>query len=350
MFRTVDVKIRVLRNGAQYAQLFPVDGSAPQLRMDESGSIPMALSGSFVANPDVDWLTDELQPVLEIDGEEKPLGIYLPATVTENENSTTKSIRVEAYDRCWKVKDNKTETLIYFAAGTNYVEAVRSILAHCGIALILSTSTEETLQTARQDWPLGTSYLEIANELLAEINYRPLWFNGQGVAIVEPATAPTATNIQHTLDADKIKSLMLPQIQRESDVYSTPNVFVCVCANPDMSAPLVARAENNNPQSPLSIMRRGRRIVNLSTVDNIASQAALNAYTNRLLFDSMTTGEVISVSTALLPDFGVGDVTALHYGDLAAICIERGWTMELKPGGTMTHRLERVVLNLDFNS
>lgn len=350
MLRTVDVKIHVLRNGAQFSQLFPVEGSAPQLRMDESGSIPMALSGDFIVNPEIDWLADEMQPVLEIDGEEKPLGIYLPATVTENENSTTRSLHVEAYDRCWQVKDNKTETLVYFAAGTNYVEAVRSILVHCGIALILSTPTDETLQTARQDWQMGTSYLQIANELLAEINYKPLWFNSQGVAMVEPASAPTATRIKHTLDADKITSLLLPQIQRESDVYSAPNVFIRVCSNPDLPAPLVARAENNNPQSPLSIMRRGRRIVSFSTVDNIASQAALNAYTNRLLFNSMTTGEVISVSTALLPDFGVGDVTALHYGELAAICIERGWTMELKPGGIMTHKLEKVVLNLDFNS
>lgn len=350
MLRTVDVKIHVLRNGTRYSQLFPVEGSAPQLRMDASGSIPMTLSGDFIVNPEVDWMADELQPVLEIDGEEKPIGIYLPGTVTVNENSTTKTMHVEAYDRCWKVKDNKTDTQVYFAAGTNYVEAVRSVLARCGISLIFSTPTDETLKTVRQDWPLGTAYLEIVNELLDEINYKPLWFNSQGVAMIEPKTVPTAENIMHTLDEDKITSLLLPQIQWESDIYNAPNVFICVCSNPDLPVPMVARAENNNPQSPLSIMRRGRRIVSFSAVDNIASQAALDAYANRLVFDSMTSGEIIRVSTALLTDFGVGDVTALHYGDLAAICIERGWTMELKPGGTMTHRLERVVINLEFNS
>ena len=60
----------------------------------------------------------------------------------------------------------------------------------------------------------------------------------------------------------------------------------------------------------------------------------------------MFTGEIISVETALLPGYGVGDVTALHYDDINSVCIERGWEMELKTGGTMRHRLERVVYNL----
>jgi hypothetical protein len=60
----------------------------------------------------------------------------------------------------------------------------------------------------------------------------------------------------------------------------------------------------------------------------------------------MITGETIRISTALLPGFGVADVVALHYGELAAICIERAWTMELRVGGTMTHELEKVVYNL----
>lgn len=348
MIRTVDVKIRVLRGGAQYSELYPIQGAAPQLRMEDSGGIPTALSGDFVLNPDVDWLSDELQPVLEIDGEETPLGIYLPATVTEIEDSTTRSLHVEAYDRCWLVRDNRTESLLYLASGRNYVEAVRSLLVGCGISLILSTPTAETLTASRQEWPVGTSYLDIVNQLLSEINYKPLWFNSQGVAMVEPMTTPDAAEIIHTLDKDQIKSLLLPQIRRESDIYSAPNVFICICSNADLAAPLVARAENNNPQSPLSIMRRGRRIVSVVNVDNIASQAALQAYATRLLFDSMTTGEVINVSTALLPGFGVDDITALHYDDLSAVSIERGWTMELQPGGTMTHKLERVVYNIEL--
>lgn len=348
MTRVVDVKMRVLRDGAIYSELYPIKGAPAQLRMNDSGGIPIALSGNFAVNPDVSWLSDELQPVLEIDGVETSLGYYLPATVTEVETDSTRQVHVEAYDRCWKVRDNRLTRMVYFAAGTNYVTAVESLLVECGIALVLATPTTETLPVDRQDWLLGTSYLDIVNTLLAEINYKPLWFNSQGVAILEPRLTPSAKNIQHVLDSNSIKSLLLPQIEKTSDVYSSPNVFLCTCANPDRSATLVATAENNNPQSPLSVMRRGRRIVSAVNVNDIASQAALQAYANRLLFESMVGEEIITVTTALLPGFGVGDVTALHYGDTAAICIESGWSMTLEPGGSMTHTLKKVVLNLAF--
>ena len=348
MVRIVDAKIWVLRGGAEYSQLFPIAGSAPQLRMDSTGNIPLSLSGDFIINPNVDWLSDELKPVLEIDGDESPMGIYLPATmdVTENENSVY--IHVEAYDRCWRVRDNRTESMIYFAAGTNYISAVTQLLVNCGVSSILATPTTETLYSARQDWPIGTSYLDIVNTLLAEINYKPLWFNADGLAVLEPALAPTAANIQHVLDKDNLSSFLLPQIRRTSDLYNKPNVIICLCSTPDRSTPLKAIAENRNPDSPLSIQRRGRRIASVINVNSIASQAALQAYADRLLFDTMTSDEVINVNTALLPGYGVADITALHYGDLAAICIETGWTMSLEPGGSMTHTLSKVVYNIDF--
>lgn len=344
MTRIVDFQVRVLRNGGRLTSLKPI--GAPQIRMDDSGGIPTSFSGEFYENPLVDWLTDELQPVMEINGEETELGVFRPATVTLSIDKSTRSLRVEAYDRCWTVRDHKTETMIFFAAGDNYVDTISGLLIDCGISLILATPSSETFLTDRQDWPIGTSYLDIVNELLREINYKPLYFSGQGMAMIEPMVTPNASNIQHTLDSDDIQSMLLPNLTKESDIYSAPNVFVCVCSSVDRGSPLSVTVENTNPESPLSIMRRGRRIVQLVNVDNIASISALEAYANRILFESMSTGETIAVSTAIKPGFGVDDIVALHYGDTIAICVERGWTIELATGGTMTHRLERMVLNL----
>lgn len=347
MIRTVEVRFNLLRNGAWAGNLLALESSAPVLRMNVTGDIKTALSGDFAVQEDANWLTDEIQPVLLIDGVPYPLGVFLPATARDAENETTRSVHIEAYDRCWKVQDNYTEDLYYIAAGTNYITAVKTLLEAAGIAAVLATPTSLTTATARQDWDIGTSYLEIVNQLLSEINYKPLWFNAEGVAVLEPAAVPTAANIRNTLDSSDVKSLLLPQITRETDIYRAPNVFICIVTNPDLTGPLVAKAENNNPQSPLSIMRRGRRIAEVVYVQNIASQEELQTYANRLLFDSMTQGETLVVSTGLLPGFGVNEITALHYGDLSALCRETAWTMELRPGGTMSHTLERVVYNLE---
>lgn len=352
--RTIDFRYKILRGGAEYGFLHAAVGSAPTLRMQDDAEIKTAFSGVFAPTAtdargreiSVDWQRDELEPVLILDGIEHKLGVYMPATVTPSKVNGTETVQVESYDRGWRVRDDYAASMPYFAAGTNYITAVETILTACGISQVFAVPTEAVLAEDREDWPIGTSSLAIVNQLLDEINYKSLWFNAEGAAILEPAAVPLAENIQHTLDADKVESLILPRITRQTDVFSAANVFLCICSNVDKNAPMVATAENTNPQSPLSIPRRGRRIVRVTQVNNIASQTELQAYADRLRNESMTTGETVSISTALLPGYGVGDVVALHYGDLSAICIERAWTMELRVGGTMNHTLERVVYNI----
>lgn len=347
MVRKVSFQYVVVRNGADYMTLQEIEGSEPTIRMDADGEIKTSFSGSFEDPGDtVDWLSDEIRPEMIIDETTYPLGVFLPGSVMHSESETTKSVRIEAYDRCWQVKDIKTSSPEYFAAGVNYISAIEQLLTQAGIASISATPTSATLAEARADWSLGTDYLSIINQLLGEINYKDLWFNASGAAVLEPAEVPSAQNIQHTIDADDPAALLLPDNSRELDVYNAPNVFVVVCSNPDKSAVMIARSENTNPQSPLSIPRRGRSIMMVEQVDNIADQNALQAYADKLRNQSMITGETISIRTGLLPGFGVDDVTAIQLDDLMAICRERAWSMQLRAGGVMSHTLERVVINI----
>lgn len=347
MTRTVEIRFNLLRNGAWAGELIALESSTPTLRMNDAADIKTSLSGDFAVLGEANWLTDEIQPVLSIDGTPHSLGIYLPSTVQEVENETTRSVHIEAFDRCWLVQDHYTEDRHYIASGTNYITAIKTLLEAAGVAAVLATASSLTTSIAREDWEIGTSYLEIVNQLLSEINYKPLYFNEEGVAILEPATVPTASSIRQTLDSSKVESLLLPQISRETDVYRTPNVFICVVSSADRNAVMIATAENTNPQSPLSIARRGRRIAAVYRVDSVANQTELQAYADRLRNESMISGETVMVQTALLPGFGVADAIALHYGDFSDICVEHAWTMALVPGGTMTHTMERVVVNLD---
>ena len=325
MLRTLGFKYKVLRGNAEFAQLLAMpDASPPNIRMNDTGAIKVSFSGTFLPLPDgVDLLSDEIAPVLIVDGVEHQLGVFMPATVSESEDAAAASVSIEAYDRSWRLSTARTEALQYFAAGTNYLDAVKLLLTDAGVTTVIETPTAATLAEARQDWDVGTSYLEIVNQLLSEINYKEIWFNASGAAVLEPVVTPTAENITHTLD------------------------FVCICSNPDKPAALTATAENDNPYSPLSITRRGRRIVSVEYVDNIASQTELEAYVARRRNGSMIRGETLIVQTALLPGYGVDEITALYYKNFTAICLERGFTMDLRVGGVMTHTLERVVYVLE---
>ena len=348
MIRNEEFRYIIMRNGADLCEVYPSNDSAPTLTMDYNGEIKMLFMGSFLDPGDeVDWLTDQIRPELILDGVTHALGIFLPANVQYQESDTTKTVSVQAYDRCWQVQAKCFETQQYFAQDLNYLSAVGSLLSSAGIVAIAETPTEYTLTEGREDWEVGTPNLTAVNELLAEINYKPLWFNSGGVAILEPVALPRAENVQHTLDDTNVTSLMLPNISRETDIFQAPNVFLCVCSNADKEEALTAIAENSNPQSPLSIARRGRRITQVVYVNNIASEDELQVYANRLITESMLKGETVEVETCLLPGHGVGDVVALRYGDLLAVCIERAWSMTLTVGGRMRHTLERVVINVE---
>lgn len=346
MNRTIDFRYYAVRNGVDFCQLHAV--SDAKITMDAGGAIKTRFSGSFLLPEEpVNWLTDEIRAEMVIDGVPHSLGLFLPSTIRENDDGVGKRIAVDAYDRNWIVKDHRVETVPYYASGTNYISAVSSTLAECGITLISAVPTAETLAEDREDWEIGTSSLDIINQLLSEINYKDLWFDASGVAVLEPKTTPTATNIDHVLDESNVESLLIPGISKYTDIFSQPNVFICVCSNADKASDMVAIAENTNPQSPLSIDRRGRRVSAVYKVNNIASQSELQLYAQRMVTDSLMQGEVIEVTTCLLPGYGVGDVIALKYGDIMGICEESRWTMVLKAGGTMSHTLNRVVMNLE---
>ena len=348
MKRELDFKFTILRNGADFCTIDPVSGTMPSIAMEDSGEIKTTLMGSFHDPGDqVDWLTDEIQPSIIIDGIEHKLGIYLPGTVEYAEDNSSRTVTIEAYDRCWRVQTRCAEVLRFFAQGLNYLDVAVSLLTDAGITSVAKVNTDHSLTEDREDWNIGTSNLSIVNELLGEINYKQLWFDAEGAARLEPAAQATAENIQHIFDDTNVKSLMLPGIRKSTDIYAAPNVFLCVCSNADKSGPMSAIAENTNPQSALSLARRKRRITQVVNVNNIASQAELESYAKRLVTSSMMRGETVSVETCLLPGFGVNDVVGIRYGDYMAICVEKAWTMSLGIGGTMQHTLERVIINAE---
>ena len=345
--RTIDFRFRVTRNGADFCRIYPTESGWPVIRMNNTAEIRTSMSGTFLPPAEeINWLADEIRPEMIIDGVRHPLGVFLAATVTPRETETGSELSIEAYDRSWLARDSRLEERQYFAAGTNYIEAASSLLASAGIASISAKATALTLPEAREDWEIGTSRLSIVNELLQEIGYRNVWMDADGVARLEPYETVSTANIRHSISDRDVKSLLMPGMQRTSDIYNAPNVFIAVCSNPDKAGGMTATAENMSGQSPLSITRRGRRIVQVTRVSNIASQQELQALADRQLTDSLIAGETIQVTTGLLPGFDSGEVTSLQYGDLFAICREKAWMMQLQVGGNMVHTLERQVLQI----
>lgn len=370
--RRVSFQYNLLRNGAFYARLRAMEAQAPHVRMQDDAQIKMSFSATFspvAADVDgrpmeINWLTDEIQPVMIVDGLPYPLGVFIPTTQSLSFDTNSR-VTIQAYDRCQRVLDTNSATPVYWPRGTLYLDAIEQLLNAAGINTVFTTPNDAAFAEPREDWPAGTPYLTIVNDLLAEINYKTLFFDENGAAVLEPVSTPEASQIRHTLDDGDPDTLVVLPITRKNDTFSAPNKFIVFCANPDKDENMVAVAVNDNPQSPISTVRRGREIVSVSTVDNIASQAELQAYAERLRNDSLLSGETVTVSTGLMPGWQVGDAVAMHQRPRAwiertklgkrlvtdpgfnAIGVSRSFDMELTAGGKMRHVIERVVYALE---
>ena len=345
MTRTVEFVFQVTRDGADYARLYPVQGKGPSLYLDGNKTIGRAMQGSFIdPGPDVNFLTDRIRPEVIIDGVTYPLGELLPAKVDTVITETGHHLSIQAYDQCWLLQTTMIDTMTYFDTGANYTDVIISLLSAAGIGQYMITPSSYTFSRARFDWLPGTSYLTMINDLLDEINYRHIWFDDNGFAIIAPDPDPQDGDIRHILDETQVESLLIRDGSFASDYYSSPNVFIFCCSNFEKTS-ITATAENNDLNSPISIPRRGRKIYSINQVDEVASQEVLQAIADQAVKRSMLRTESISVKTGILPEFGVNEVVALHINGEMSTCIERGWTMQMAPGGTMTHKMERVVAN-----
>lgn len=347
MTRSVEFIFRVIRDGADYTVLHPISGSSPTLFLDEGKTIRMSMQGQFVdPGPDVNFLTDRIRPEVVIDGISHPLGTFLPAKVETVITETGHHLSIQAYDQCWLLQTTSTETATYFASGTKYLDAIDGLLDEIGIGLTLVTDNSYSFTRAREDWLEGTSYLTIINDLLVEMNYSRIWFNLQGFAVLAPEPDPQNGIIAHTLDEDDVRSLLIPNGSINSDFYSTPNVFLYICSNFE-SSPITATAINNDMGSPISVPRRGRKIYSVNQVNDVPSQAVLQDIADRAMERSLLRTDTISVYTGILPEFELNDLVALKINGELSVCVERGWTMQLAPGGSMVHKMERVSANYD---
>lgn len=340
--REVSFRYDLIRDGVKWGEL-KADG-APTVSMTYNAEIKLAFSGTFLHNPQAQYLTDLIRPVMCIDGTWYPLGEYAIGTVKERYSDGAPRVEIEAYDRSLYLHQATTSRRIMFAKGNRYLDVIQAILLENGIQrIIIPESVNDVLQTDREDWEIGTPYLTIVNKLLSEINFSSLWFDFDGNAQLTKYVPPNKAGVDHVYSSGEF-SMLRADYERTEDIYTAYNVFVKVVNSPDYPFPLVARAINNDPSSPISTVRRGREITDPETqIDNIASQKALQEYVDNLMERSKLTTTTLSWSTANVPTHRIRDIVSLSNQTFSGLVAETRWVMNLSYQGEMTHE-GRVII------
>lgn len=297
---------------------------------------------------DVDWLNDRVQPFFMLkmdDGNwiEYPLGIYLISSPTRLAKLNGVYREVEAYDTSLVLLENKLSRRMLIQQGTRYTVAIIRMLNDIGIWKINIPSYAARIKTDKE-YEIGVSILEIANELLKEINYTSICLDENGYITANRYEAPDDREAEYSYKDDELSIIQKDTAIEERDLFAIPNHFVIVATNPE-EMPLVSRYSNTRKSSITSIPSRGRTIVDYRELDSIANQEALDDYTKRIAYEASNTYGKFIFNTANMPHHSYLDCLYCEHTalDISNKYIETSWEMDLVEGGTMSHTSRRVI-------
>lgn len=287
--------------------------------------------------------THVIQQTIPGDWVEFPLGIFLLNTPTRAEINGMIYRDVEAYDGLIVLQESKIDERLTAPIGELYYDFIIYMLGRANITKWNIEHSDKTIITA-QEWTIGTPYLTIINDLLAALNYTPLWVDENGYYISRLYRSPQERPADIEYIADEL-SVIYNGMEEELDLFNVPNRWIIVLNDPERED-LVSDQININPDSPTSYQARGNRyIVDFREVTDIADQAALDQYAERVAFEASQIFGNIQFETAIMPIHSYADVVYLE-NEILGISgkySETEWKLPLNIGGKMSHTVRRVV-------
>lgn len=273
---------------------------------------------------------------------EFPLGEFLLSSPTKKEENGIVIREIEAFDGLVILNEDKFTERYGFGEGTSYYQAIITLLQSAGINKYNIGHTDKTLPRDIE-FEMGTSKLQVINELLAAINFEPIHVDVNGFFISQAYRSPSLKTPEYYYVTNS-ESVTFGGMSEELDVFDVPNKWVVVVSNAEQE-PLISTYENHSESSPTSIENRGRTIVDFREVDDIADQESLDAYVDKIAFEASQVFGKVEFETAIMPFHDYNDVFEIDFTDLGVkgLYSETEWSFPFEVGGRMKHRVRRVV-------
>lgn len=242
--------------------------------------------------------------------EKHPLGTFLVQTPSSSFNGKYTSVSMDAYTPLLELTENMPDIGYSIPKEKNILEMVYKLTGENLRAPVVSTTddtklhydfvanTDDTWMTYLRDLLSNADYSYDIDEL-GRVMFKPI----QDVSSLQPVWTYTDDN----------SSILYPEISTEQDLFGIPNVVEVVYSNGDTT--LYAKIENTDPNSPLSIQNRGRKIIHRDTNPSLVgkpTQSQINKYAEKLLKELSSVEYTVSYKHGYCP-VRVGDCVRLNY-------------------------------------
>lgn len=230
-----------------------------------------------------------------------------PSTSFDGKRSTNS---IDGYTPLMELKENQPPLGYYIAKNENIMEVATRLVNEHTRAPVVGAVSDITVYT---DFVSNTddTWLTFTSDLIANAKFY-FDLDEMGRILFAPKQETAALQPVWTFDDDN-SSLLYPDLDLDHDFYGIPNVVEVIYS--DGVDQYYARVVNDDPNSPVSTVNRGREIVQRvenPSLGGIPTQAMITEYANQYLEEASKFEYTVSYSHGYCP-VRVGDCVRLNY-------------------------------------
>ena len=242
--------------------------------------------------------------------EKYPLGTFLVQTPSFSYDGKVRNVSMDAYTPLLELKENMPPLGYSILKGENIMDyAYRLTREHVRAPVVKAVCAEELFN----DFVASTddTWLTFTTDLIANAKYT-FDLDEMGRILFAPKQDTASLQPIWTYD-DSNSSILYPDLSLDHDLYGVPNVVEVIYSNGGDY--YYSKVVNDDPNSPISTVNRGREIVHRVTDPDVIGDPTRNQiqeYAEQLLRDLSSLEYTIKYSHGYCP-VRVGDCVRLNY-------------------------------------
>lgn len=244
--------------------------------------------------------------------EKHPLGTFLVQTPSSSFDGKVRSVSMDAYTPLLELKENQPPLGYSLLKGDNIMEKAYQIVRENARAPVVKADCEDALTRDFVSDPDNDTWITFVSDLIANAKYE-LALDEMGRILFSPKQDTASLQPVRTFD-DGNSSILLPDVTIRHDIYGIPNVVEVTYS--DGIDHYHARVVNDDPNSPTSVISRGReiiyRITNPNMNNGIPTQQQIDRYAEQALRDLSSVSYSVSFKHGYCGT-RIGDCVRLNY-------------------------------------
>ena len=270
--------------------------------------------------------------------ERHPLGTFLVQTPSFTFNGRVQTMTIDAYTPLLELKESPPPLGYSILKNTNIMDIAYRIVRERVRAPVVKAECSTPLA---MDFVSNSNdtWITFVTDLIANAKYgfelddlgRILFSPNQDTASLQPVWTYTDDN----------SSILYPEISVDRDLYGIPNVVEVIHSNG--AGYYFERAVNDDPNSPVSTVQRGREIIHRVTNPDLVgdpTEHQIKDYANQLLKELSSLEYTVSYKHGYCP-VRLGDCVRLNYAKAGIIDVKAkviSQSISCEPGCPVTEK------------